>query len=259
MISSWMEQTPSVHSSCAPQSLGKWSCYLRARHGIQILADVDVTHHGEKVVPPESTTSTYKFSQMPRRIPCAQRKRRTKPYIPRSESIGRRCAATHSAPECASQCPHRSTFNRLPAVQVLIPSLQHRARQISLPTARSVHARSGASRWGPRAWVQVCCIFHDPGQRGASCSSTAFRRSPFGLHQSRFHDHWRLRQWSLHHPLGEHRGPFSLLLDAFYLSRHRSDGSMHESSMFANSLRRRSLLVDVELVFRVVTSAMSYS
>ena len=39
-----MEPAPSVHS-CAHRSLGKWSCHLRARHDVQILADVNVTLH----------------------------------------------------------------------------------------------------------------------------------------------------------------------------------------------------------------------
>ena len=36
----------------------------------------------------------------------------------------------------------------------------------------------------------------------------------------RRHHHWRLQQWSLHHPLGEHRNPFSLLLNVFEVVKH---------------------------------------
>ena len=32
LISSWMESAPSVYSSCARQSFGKWPCHQRARH-----------------------------------------------------------------------------------------------------------------------------------------------------------------------------------------------------------------------------------
>ena len=61
--------------------------------------------------------------------------------------------------------------------------------------------------------------FHDPRQRGISCSSTAFRRSRVRLHHWRLH-HWRLLQWSLHHPLGEYRNRFSLFLDVFEIVKH---------------------------------------
>ena len=149
------------------------------------------------------------------------------PWIPQTESMVAAVAAKHSAPECASQCLRRKTYSRLPAVQVFIPPLQHNARQISLPPASNNQSRSGASRRESRAWDQVHCIFQNPKQRGVSCSSTAFRRSPFRLHDRRF-NHWRLHhrrlhQWKLQHPLGEHRNPFSLFLDAFHLSSQKRE------------------------------------
>ena len=86
---------------------------------------------------------------------------------------------------------------------------------------------SSVSYRRPRTRSQVHCFFHDPGQRGVPCSSTAFRRRTIRLNHWRLYQwrlqQWRLRRWSLQHPLGEHRSPFSLLLDAVYLSRHKSE------------------------------------
>ena len=42
LTSSWMEQAPSIHLSCAQPSVGTCSCHLRARHGVQILAEINV-------------------------------------------------------------------------------------------------------------------------------------------------------------------------------------------------------------------------
>jgi len=140
------------------------------------------------------------------------------PWIPQAENMVAAVAAKHSAPECASQCLHRRTYNRLPA-----GLHTNNVRVKSVSRQPEVSTRSGTSRRGPRAWSQIHCIFHDPRRRGVSCSSTAFRRSPFGLHQIGFRHRWRLRQWSLHHPLGVHRNPFSLFLAAFHLSSERRE------------------------------------
>ena len=73
------------------------------------------------------------------------------------------------------------------------------------------HARSQASYKRPRTRSLVHCVSHDPGQRGAPCSSTAFRRSTISrLNQWRVHQ-WRRWRRSLNHPLSEHLNSFSLL------------------------------------------------
>ena len=38
-------QKPSVPLSCSRKSLGTWSCHLTARHGVQLVADVNVALH----------------------------------------------------------------------------------------------------------------------------------------------------------------------------------------------------------------------
>ena len=45
LISSWMEPTSWIPSPCAQPTLGKLSCRLTTQHGVQILADVNVTLH----------------------------------------------------------------------------------------------------------------------------------------------------------------------------------------------------------------------
>ena len=49
---------------------------------------------------------------------------------------------------CASQCLHRKTYIRQPAVQVFTPPLQYSVRQISLPPAILLFPRLTCHRWG---------------------------------------------------------------------------------------------------------------
>ena len=93
---------------------------------------------------------------------------------------------------------------------------------------------------------QVQGVLHDPLQRCEPSPTTAFRGSTVRLHHGRFWQkrlwHGRLRQWSFHHPLGEHRSPLNLLVDV-------CDTVEHDCNNIADGRRgARAGLVDVELV-----------
>ena len=80
-----------------------------------------------------------------------------------------------------------------------------------------VRSKSSVPSRRPRTWSLVHCMFHDPRQRGVPSPTTAFRRRTISRRSQRRLHHWRLwqrrlRQWSLHHPLGKHRSPNNLLL-----------------------------------------------
>ena len=115
---------------------------------------------------------------------------------------------------------------------------------------------SSVSYRRPRTRSQVHCFFHDPGQRDVPCSSTAFRRRTIRLNHWRLYQ-WRLQQWSSGDGVSSIRlVSIAALSVSFSMPSIWAvtgvSSSMHESSMRANSSRRRSLLVDVELELRAI-------
>ena len=141
---------------------------------------------------PGDTTLAYKFLRMSTlHIMCSGKI----PWIPQAENMFAAVATKHSAPECASQCLHRRTYNRLPAVQVFIPTTcASNQSPASQKCPRGQPRRLGGHALGAR-YTAFSVI---PGNGVYRVRRRRFEEARSDSIKRRFYHRWRLLHWRHH-------------------------------------------------------------